>query len=405
MNDRTETIVETVGNQERAQTPLGQLARLFLKLGTIAFGGPAAHIAMMEEEVVRRRQWLDHQRFLDLLGATNLIPGPNSTEMAIHIGLVRAGWRGLIVAGSCFILPAMVIVWVLASVYVRYGALPQATSLLYGIKPVIIAVVIQALWGLGKNAVKGPLTGLIGAVVMALFFVGMNEILLLFAAGFLVMILENLWRNWKQGTLHIVGALPLWIFSVSAATHAPMAATPAIPVTLLNLTLFFLKIGSVLFGSGYVLLAFLRADLVYRWHWLSDQQLLDAIAIGQFTPGPVFTTATFIGYVVAGSPGAILATVGIFLPAFIFVLLSSPFIPKLRSSSWAAGFLDGVNVASLGLMATVTWQLGRSAVVDRFTSVLALIATVLVFRLKINSAWLVLGGAVTGLVFKLLFAA
>ena len=400
-NDATAQATETA---RPSQSSIGEIAKLFLKLGTIAFGGPAAHIAMMEEEVVRRRQWLDHQRFLDLLGATNLIPGPNSTEMAIHIGLVRAGWKGLIVAGSCFILPAMLIVWIVAALYVRYGSLPEATFLLYGIKPVIIAIVVQALWGLGKSAVKGLLTGLVGAAVMSLFFLGMNEILLLFAAGFVVMILENLWRNWKQETLNIMGALPLWVSSVSVATDAPMAAMPAIPVTLLKLTLFFLKIGSVLFGSGYVLLAFLRADLVDRWHWLTDQQLLDAIAIGQFTPGPVFTTATFIGYVIAGSPGAVLATLGIFFPSFVFVMASSPLIPRLRRSSWASGFLDGVNVASLGLMAAVTWQLGRAAVIDGVTAILALISCVLVFRLKINSAWLVLGGGALGLFTKLLFA-
>ena len=389
-------------NQERAETSLSELARLFLKLGTIAFGGPAAHIAMMEEEIVRRRRWLSHDRFLDLLGATNLIPGPNSTEMAIHIGLVRAGWKGLIVAGSCFILPAMLIVWLLASLYVRYGSVPEATFLLYGVKPVIIAVVVQALWGLGKSAIKGSLTAFIGAAVMMLFFFGINEILLLFAAGFTAMALENLWRGWRQGTLHVV-ALPFWIYSVSVEASSAMAMSFTVPVSLVKLTLFFLKIGSVLFGSGYVLLAFLRADLVDRWHWLTDQQLLDAIAIGQFTPGPVFTTATFIGYVVAGSPGAILATVGIFLPAFVFVLISSPFIPKLRSTSWASGFLDGVNVASLGLMATVTWQLGRAAVIDWFTLVLALISGVLVFCFKINSAWLVLGGGVVGLIRKIGF--
>jgi chromate transporter len=404
MNKPAETVVHATGSQDRSETSLGELARLFLKLGTIAFGGPAAHIAMMEEEVVRRRRWLDHERFLDLLGATNLIPGPNSTEMAIHIGLVRAGWRGLVVAGSCFILPAMLIVWLLASLYVRYGSLPEATFLLSGIKPVIIAIVVQALWGLGKSAIKGPLTALIGAAVMVLFFLGTNEIFLLFSAGFVAMAVENLWRRWKQGTRALIGFSILSMFSGSVDASSAIAMTPVVPVSLLKLTLFFLKIGSVLFGSGYVLLAFLRADLVDRWHWLTDQQLLDAIAIGQFTPGPVFTTATFVGYVVAGSSGAILATIGIFLPAFVFVLISSPFIPKLRRSPWASGFLDGVNVASLGLMAAVTWQLGRAAVIDWFTAVLALIAAVLVFRLKINSAWLVLGGGIIGLLSKLLSA-
>jgi chromate transporter len=399
MEDKTETGVVAAENQDRSETSLGELARLFLRLGTIAFGGPAAHIAMMEEEIVRRRRWLSRERFLDLLGATNLIPGPNSTEMAIHIGLVRAGWRGLVVAGSCFILPAMLIVWFLASLYVRYGSLPEATFLLYGVKPVIIAIVVQALWGLVKTAIKGTLTALIGAAVVGLFFLGVNEIFLLFAAGFIAMAVENVWRNWKPGSLKIVGLLPLWLSSVSVDAGA---AAATVPVSLFKLTLFFLKIGSVLFGSGYVLLAFLRADLVDRWHWLTDQQLLDAIAIGQFTPGPVFTTATFIGYVIAGSPGAVLATIGIFLPAFVFVLLSSPFIPKLRSSSWASGFLDGVNVASLGLMAAVTWQLGRAAVIDWFAAVLALISAVLVFRFKINSAWLVLAGGISGIAYRLL---
>lgn len=377
---------------------LGELAALFLKLGTIAFGGPAAHIAMMEEEVVRRRRWLDHQRFVDLLGATNLIPGPNSTEMAIHIGLLRAGWRGLVVAGACFIVPAMLIVWALAALYVKYGALPEAAWALYGVKPVIIAIIAQALWGLGKAAIKSTATAFAGGAVLALFFFGANEILLLFAAGFAVMIVENLRRGWRppQNAFWALAA------GTPLATAYEAAAT-AQPVSLTALALFFLKIGSVLFGSGYVLLAFLRADLVDRWRWLTDRQLLDAIAIGQFTPGPVFTTATFIGYVVAGSPGALLATLGIFLPAFVFVALSSPLIPRLRRSPWAAGFLDGVNAASLGLMAVVTWQLGRAAIVDVFTAALAAIAAAVVFTTRINSAWLVLAGGIAGLIYQLIF--
>ncbi len=385
----------------RAETEPGrlrELAALFVKLGTIAFGGPAAHIAMMEEEVVRRRRWLDHQRFVDLLGATNLIPGPNSTEMAIHIGLLRAGWKGLVVAGTCFIAPAMLIVWALAALYVKYGALPQAAWLLYGVKPVIIAIVAQALWGLGKAAIKSATTALAGAAVIALFFFGTNEILLLFAAGFAVMIVENLRRGWRPPQN------AFW----AVASGAPLltafqTAAPAPPVTLTALTLFFLKIGSVLFGSGYVLLAFLRADLVERWRWLTDRQLLDAIAIGQFTPGPVFTTATFIGYLIAGSPGALLATLGIFLPAFVFVALSSPLIPRIRRSPSAAGFLDGVNAASLGLMAVVTWQLGRAAIVDGLTALLAVLAAALVFSAKINSAWLVLAGGIAGVGYQLFF--
>jgi len=374
---------------------LGELWRLFLKLGTIAFGGPAAHIAMMDDEVVRRRGWLRREQFLDLLGATNLIPGPNSTEMAIHIGLLRAGWRGLIVAGSCFILPAVVIVLALAWAYVRYGSLPEALWLFYGVKPVIIAIVIQALWGFATKAVKGPLTGAVGLAVIALSFLGVNELLLLLASGLGVMLWRNLERQWsRRGSLAALAGSILWVPSPASAAVAGGAGAP---VSLSTLTLFFLKVGSILFGSGYVLLAFLRADLVQRWGWLSDQQLIDAIAVGQFTPGPVFTTATFIGYVVAGLPGALLATFGIFFPSFVFVAASNPLIPRLRRSPWAGAFLDGVNVASLGLMAVVTWQLGRAALVDPVTIGLGVVATVLVFRLRLNSAWLVLGGAVVGL--------
>jgi len=390
---------QLAGSESRAHR-LGELARLFLKLGTIAFGGPAAHIAMMDEEVVRKRGWLTREQFLDLIGAVNLIPGPNSTEMAIHIGLLRAGWRGLIVAGSCFIFPAMVIVLAFAWGYVRYGSLPEILWLFYGVKPVIIAIVIQALWGFATKAVKGPLTGAVGVAVIALSFLGINEILLLLGGGLGVMLWMNLDRRWIRpgGVAALAGSI---FFGPSSAT-AVGAAGATVPVSLFNLTAFFLKVGSILFGSGYVLLAFLRADLVQRWGWLTDRQLIDAIAVGQFTPGPVFTTATFIGYVVAGAPGALLATFGIFFPSFVFVALSNPIIPRLRRSPWAAGFLDGVNVASLGLMATVTWQLGRAALVDTVTVGLGVVATVLVFRLRVNSAWLVLGGALVGLVVKLL---
>jgi chromate transporter len=292
----------------------------------------------------------------------------------------------------------MLIVWALAALYVKYGALPEAAWVLYGVKPVIIAIVAQALWGLGKAAIKSAPTALAAAAVIALSFFGANEIVLLFAAGFAVMIVENLRRGWRPPQS------ALWAFAAGAPwLAATEAAAPAQPVTLTALTLFFLKIGSVLFGSGYVLLAFLRADLVERWRWLTDRQLLDAIAIGQFTPGPVFTTATFIGYLLAGTPGALLATLGIFLPAFVFVALSSPLIPRLRRSPWAAGFLDGVNAASLGLMAVVTWQLGRAAIVDGLTALLAVLAAALVFSVKINSAWLVLAGGIAGVLYQLLF--
>ena len=382
--------------RERISSGVGEVAYLFLKLGTIAFGGPAAHIAMMDDEVVRKRGWLTRERFLDLLGATNLIPGPNSTEMAIHLGLLRAGWPGLIVAGACFILPAMAITGILAWAYVRYGALPHVLWLLYGVKPVIIAIVVQALWGFATKAVKGPITGVVGAAVLALSFLGWDEVLLLLVGGVVVMLATHMDRKWRRtATAATVSGALLGVGSTTAA--AALAAGPATSVSLWALTGFFLKVGSVLFGSGYVLLAFLRGDLVQRWGWLTDQQLMDAIAVGQFTPGPVFTTATFIGYIVAGVPGALLATLGIFLPSFVFVAASSPLIPRMRRSAWAGSFLDGVNVASLGLMATVTWQLGRAALVDGVTVSTALVATILVFRLRVNSVWLVLGAAVLGL--------
>lgn len=380
------------------QTELWPVARVFLKLATTAFGGPAAHIAMMRDEVVIRRRWVSDQEFLDLVGATNLIPGPNSTEMAIHLGYRRAGWPGLIVAGAAFIAPAMAIVMVLAWLYARYGATPQATWLLYGVKPVIIAVVVQALWGLGRAAVKDALTALTGAVAVALYFAGVNEIALLVAAGIAVAFGRHARLPMRAAAR--TGAALLGISAAGVAAVA--AAVNVIPFSLSRMFLIFLKIGSVLYGSGYVLLAFLRADFVQRLGWLTDRQLLDAIAIGQFTPGPVFTTATFIGYILAGLPGALLGTLGIFLPAFVFVALSHPLIPWLRRSPWAGAALDGVNVASLALMSGVAWQLGRAAIVDPLTAALALASLAALVRTRLNSAWLVLAGAVAGIAWRLL---
>lgn len=372
-----------------APDALPEVARLFFKLGWIAFGGPAAHIALMREEVVRRRRWLDDQHFLDLLGATNLIPGPNSTELAIHLGYARAGWRGLIVAGTLFILPAMTIVLALAWAYQRFGELPEATALLYGVKPVILAVVLQALWTLGRTAVKDVWLAAIGAGALALYLLGINEIGILLLAGALVGLLRL--RRYGGGAQAALLMLP------NAALLIASGQSP-VPVSLWRLFLIFLKIGSVLYGSGYVLLAFLRSDLVLNTRWLTDQQLLDAVAIGQFTPGPVFTTATFIGYLIGGWAGAILATIGIFLPSFIFVAITNPWVPRLRRSPWASALLDGVNVASLGLMAGVTLQLGQTALVDLLTALLCLIAGVLLIRYKVNSVWLVLGGGIVGLI-------
>lgn len=373
---------------------LREVAALFLKLGLTAFGGPAAHIAMMRDEVVKRRKWVDDRHFLDLLGATNLIPGPNSTEMAIHLGFVRAGWPGLIAGGACFIIPAMLMVMALAWGYVRFGSTPEAGWLLYGVKPVVIAIIVQALWGLGQKAVKGPLTAIVGFAVLILYFLGVNEILLLFAGGLVVIVVENIHRLRRSG-------LSVLILPIGALSMLPVPAGPEVPFRFSHLFLIFLKIGAVLYGSGYVLLAFLRADFVTRLGWLTDQQLVDAIAVGQVTPGPVFTTATFIGYVLGGLPGAVLATVGIFLPSFIFVAISNPLIPRLRSSPWAASLLDGVNIASLGLMAAVTWQLGGSSLVDPLTIGISLVSIILLFLFRVNSTWLILGGAITGLAVRI----
>jgi chromate transporter len=362
----------------RRGASLGEVAALFFKLGTTAFGGPAAHIAMMEEEVVRRRRWLTHEEFLDYLGATNLIPGPNSTELAIHVGHAMAGWPGLLVAGACFILPAAAIVLAIAWAYVRFGALPEAAGILYGIKPVVIAVVLQAIWNLGRAALKTRWLVALGVGSTIAAALGVNELAILLLAG-----------------------------AIAALRVAkPRAVTPSVSVVagvalpptfgLWPLFLIFAKIGAVLFGSGYVLIAFLRADLVERLHWLTDRQLVDAIAIGQITPGPVFTTSTFIGYVLAGVPGAVVATIGIFLPAFVFVALSGPLVPRLRRSKVAGAVLDGVNVASLALMAVVTAQIARTALVDWITVAIMIVAAFLLVRRRVNSAWLVAAGALIG---------
>lgn len=365
-----------------------EVITLFLKLGLIGFGGPAAHIGLMHDEVVVRRRWLDEQQFLDLLGATNLIPGPNSTEMAIHIGYLRAGWPGLIAGGAAFILPAMSIVMAFAWAYVRFGALPQVGWLLYGVKPVVIGIIVQALWLLGRKAIKDAWTGGVGLAVIILYFLGINELILLAAGGLLVMVGKNVGR--MRGSGFRTALLPL-------AGSLALPALAAVPFSLPLLFMSFLKIGAVLYGSGYVLIAFLQAEFVERLGWLTQAQLLDAVAVGQVTPGPLFTTATFIGYVLGGVPGGILATVGIFLPAFVFVALTNPFIPRLRTSRWAGAFLDGINAASLGLMAAVTFELARATLLDPITLALAVVAGLLLFFFKLNSVWLVLGGAMVGL--------
>jgi chromate transporter len=373
---------------------LSELAKLFFKLGAIGFGGPAAHIAMMEDEVVTRKQWLTREHFLDLVGATNLIPGPNSTEMAIHVGYIRAGWFGLIVAGFCFILPAVIITAVLAWLYVAYGSLPQVAPLLYGIKPAVLAVIFAAVWKLGKTAIKNRKLLLIGFAVAIAVLLGVNETIALLLGGIIGMIFLKIRRS------HLSGAIILPFISSIPPSTLTQTSFPATNVPLWQLGLFFLRVGSVLYGGGYVLVAFLQSGLVDNLGWLTQQQLLDAIAIGQFTPGPVLSTATFIGYVIAGIPGAIVATIGIFLPSFIFVALLNPFIPHLRSSQWMSAFLDAVNVSAVALMAVVTIELAFALIFpgrfDWIAAAIAIVAAILTIRYRLNPAWLVLGGAVIG---------
>jgi chromate transporter len=392
--DRTDNLLVS---ETPAPASLADLALLFLRLGLTAFGGPAAHIALMQAEIVERRRWLTKEEFLDLLGASNLVPGPSSTELAIHIGFRLARWQGLLLAGLCFILPAFLLVMGIAWIYVRFGRLPQVAGILYGVKPVAIAIVVQALWNLGRTALKTRFLAGVGIVATVVAFLNISPLLILFGAGALTGS-----RQWLTGKEKGSMAPLLWLLGLIAALVAlPLlmgkVAAPSAVVEGKSLFWVFLKFGSIVYGSGYVLLAFLRADLVARLHWLTSAQLLDAIAVGQVTPGPVFTTATFIGFVLGGPQGAIIATVGMFLPAFLFVAVSGPLVPRLRKSALAGAFLDGVNAASLALMATVTWELGRAALVDGITITLALASVVLLFRFRVNSLWLMLGGAGAGL--------
>ena len=368
--------------EERGTLP--EIAREFLRLGFVAYGGAAAHIAMMEERFVRQRAWVTRERFVDLVGAVNLLPGPTSTELAIYLGEIRGGVPGLITAGACFILPAAVLVVALAWAYLRFGAVPQMAGLLFGIKPVVVALMAQAIWNLARTAVKSAALAILAVGVVALAAWGVHALLLLIGAGILWMII-GAGRSLARTRAAIVGLIGTGVAGAGGAIGA-------VPVFL-----YFLKIGAVLFGSGYVLLAVLRADLVAKLHWLSDAQLLDAIAVSQATPGPFFTVATFIGYILAGWRGAALATLGMFLPAFVYVGATAGFLPKLRKSPVASAFLDGVNAAAVALMAFVGWQFARASLINVPGAVLAIVSAVLVFRYKINSAWLVLGGAIAGI--------
>ena len=370
---------------------LTELALVFLKLGTIAFGGPAAHIAMMEQEFVRRRQWLTEPDFLDRLASANLIPGPSSTELAIFIGYSKRGWIGLIVASACFILPAALLVSCIAAAYLLYGSLPQAQGILYAIKPVVIAIIVQALWNLGRTAVKTPFQASLAVLAAILGFLHLDPLIVLVCAGLASLSITLLRRQRSAFVFpHSIRVLALSI----------AAGTQIVPVTLVRLFLSFLKIGAVVFGSGYVLLVFLRGEFITHLHWLTEKQLIDAVAVGQFTPGPVFTTATFIGYLLAGIPGAAVSTIGIFLPGFLLVAISGPLIPKIRRSPIAAAVLDGVIVGSLALMAVVAWQLGRSAIMDGFTLLIGAFSLVALITLRTSSARLILAAALLGWIVK-----
>jgi chromate transporter len=364
---------------------------LFLRLGATAFGGPMEHINSMEREVVVKRGWISRDEFFELLGNVNLIPGPNSTEMAMFIGYRRAGWLGFLLGGICFILPASIIVSGIAWVYINFGKMSQAEGLFYGIKPVIIAVLVQAIWNLGRAAVKTPLLGIVGAVAAALSCFAVNPFLILLGAGAFMLI----FRAATQPGGAAFCLTPL--FGESTEFRLLTTAGVASSFSLWPMFLFFFKVGFVMFGSGYVMLAFLRTDLVGHWHWLTEGQLLDAVAAGQFTPGPLLTTATFIGYVLGGPQAALLATVAIFLPSFVLVAISGPLMQRLRQSRLTRAFLDGVNVGLPALLAVVTWQLGRVALVDGLTISLAVASAVWLLFFRVNSTWLILAGAAIGL--------
>ena len=382
---------------------LREVMGLFLKLGTIAFAGPAAHIALMEGEVVRKRQWVTRQQFLDMLGAANLIPGPSSTEMAINVGFVRAGWLGLGLAGACFILPAALITGAFAWAYVRFGALPQATSVLAGIKPAVIAVIAIAIWRLGRTAVRGWLQAVLGVTALAAFFLGVNAIVILLGGGVLGMIVLRVRSLRTTATLLMTllqPGFPLRLRFPRFLGAIVLGSAAAVPIatqaSLMTIALFFLKVGAVLYGGGYVLLAFLEQGLVHQNAWLTRQQLLDAVAIGQFTPGPVLSTATFIGYLLGGARGAAVATVAIFLPSFFYVALLAPVLFRLRQSPWMTAFLDAVNVCAVALMAGVTVRLGADALRGWPAWVIAVAALAVLWRWKVNPAWVVLGGGLAG---------
>jgi chromate transporter len=371
---------------ENEKTSLKELAGLFTKLGLTAFGGPVAHIAMMQREVVEKRKWMDHQHFMDLIGATNLIPGPNSTEMAIHIGHERAGWKGLVVAGCCFILPAVLITGVIAWLYQIYGQLPQTKPFIYGIKPAIIAIIIAAVFPLARKSLKNTELCIIGIISLIASIAGLNEIAVMFGAGFIVLLLFMV----RKQSAGLKSYLPFMYLNIPLLSQDNM-----------KIFWIFLKIGAILYGSGYVLFAFLDTELVAKG-MLTRTQLIDAIAVGQFTPGPVFSSVTFIGWQMNGAAGAILATIAVFLPSFIFVALLNPLVPRMRNSGFFSAFLDGVNIASVAIILTVCISFARETILDWRTILIAIVSLFVTFGFrKINTVFVIVGSAVLGYVLQL----
>lgn len=386
----SDSLSEPTGSPPAAEHPLREVVLLFLRMGFTAFGGSAAHIAIYHDEVVIRRKWLTDAEFLDLMAAANLIPGPNSTEMTMHLGYIRAGWKGLILGGIAFILPAFLLVTGFAALYVHYGTTPTVQWLLYGVQPVVIAIILQAIWVLSRSTATSPLMVAIIVASFVIYFFGVHELIILFGAGLIVVLVQNRHHLWAFAP----ALLPTGLSLTSVARAA--VQQPAVPISLTVLFLTFLKIGAILYGNGYVLVAFLETEFVNRLGWITSTQLVNAVAVGQFTPGPIFTTATFVGYLVAGPAGAVLATVAIFLPSFIFIAIINPYIPRLRHSTWLSALLDGVVASSLGLMAAVTVDLARESIIDIPAGLIAIVAAALLFRFRINSTLLIVGGAAVG---------
>ena len=379
-----------------APSRVGELVRLFAKLGFIAFGGPAAHIAMLEDEVVTRREWMSRQHFLDLVGATNLIPGPNSTEMMMHIGYERAGWKGLLAAGAAFIFPAALLTGLAAWAYVTWGRLPEVEPFLAGIKPAVLVIILGALWKLGRKAIRGWELAVLALLIVVAAMAGVSEILVLLGGG----VLGMAWLGSRRSDSGTAARwLPILFQSANSTAAVAAAGTAAAGVSLWKLGWFFLKVGSVLYGSGYVLIAFLEGGLVQDLGWITQAELLDAVALGQFTPGPVLSTATFIGYLVEGIPGAVIATIGIFLPAFLFVGLLNPLIPRLRTSRWLSAFLDAVNAAAVALMVAVSIGIGQQVLITPEAIIITALAAVAVFGFRVSAVWIVIGSALLGALF------